>query len=341
MNELNEIKSLFEKHFKLAPERVSTLQAAGSPRINARLFLYGSTYIGTYGNVKEENEAFLYLSETFAKAGLNVPEILAISKDRMCYIQSDLGTADLFQFLNTLQDNEHERALQLRKVIVELVNFQRSAHSLIDYSKCFPAESYDIQGAMGDFDYFKTYFLDAFSIPYDESNLLSAMESIAHKIGSYPHPTFMYRDFQSRNIIYSGGRYGFIDYQGGRQGPGIYDAISLIYQARLELSTSERNELIQFYLSQLDNTSSSIREDEKAIFPYMLWMRLIQVAGAYGRRGLLEKKPHFIDSMLPALKNFTEFKNENSDFLQIYPVIDQLLEEIKTNQARIIWKIQH
>lgn len=341
MNEVNKIKSLFEKHFKLEPERINVLQDSGSPRVNARLFLYGSTYIGTYGSNIPENETFLYLTEIATEIGLKVPDIICVSKDRSTYIQTDLGTADLFQYLNSLQDDQSKKAEKLRQVIAALVHFQQQMDLKIDYNRCYPSPAFDRKAVLDDFDYFRTYFMDAFSIPYDQNSLRNAMVEVAEKIHSFPYPTFMYRDFQSRNIIYSEGNISFIDYQGGRKGPGIYDAISLVYQARLELTQEQRDELIEYYFEIKSAGNKILIEYERELFPYILWIRLLQVVGAYGRRGLLEKKPHFLQSMIPALNNLKEFAVSHSNFLNNFSEFSDLLYNIENNKAQIVWKMEH
>ena len=234
------LKDLYIKKFGVAPESVTQLTQAGSNRRYFRLRGV-ETVVGVAGTSVEENEAFIYLSGHFYSRGLNVPRVIAVSADRLCYLQPDLGDISLF-------DRRTDVAL-LEKTVSALPDFQHSGAVGLDFSRCYPVSDFDAQSILWDLNYFKYCFLNTTGTPYLEANLEADFRKMAATLSVNPAGTFMYRDFQSRNVMIVGNEPFFIDFQGGRRGPAEYDLVSFITQARAGFSEELRSRLIDVYIA--------------------------------------------------------------------------------------------
>ncbi len=331
LHQLNIIfKSLFKQAFNEDVLSISPLPASGSQRQYYRLKGKKKTALATYNHQLDENKAFIYFASHFAKLGLNVPEILAVNDTGDCYLQSDLGNLSLFDLVQKSweQGSFHESLLPYyRDALSHLVHFQVKGHQKIDYNKAWPEPKFDKQAMLNDLLYFKYYFLKLHPIPFDESRLQFDFENLASFIEKAPSNYFMYRDFQSRNIMVFDGKPFYIDFQGGKQGPLQYDLVSLLYQVKARMPDDFRAELKAHYLYELSKSIDveSIQFDR--YYPAFVYLRLMQVLGAYGYRGLIQKKPHFIESIPYAL---TELKNllENLPLPSGYSELKQVLEAV-------------
>ena len=295
---------LFEEWTGQKPVTLRPMQASGSPRQYYRLAAAGKTVVGAFNPDLKENDAFLYLSGHFRSAGLPVPEILAEKREQGIYLLTDLGNRSLFGMIT---ENEHHHALSgdLYELLVSTVrmlpHFQVRAGMDIDYSRCYPAESFDRRSIMWDLNYFKYYILKTSGITFDEQALEKDFERFASRLEQAGCGHFMYRDFQSRNVMIHNGSPWFIDYQGGRRGPLQYDLASFLYQVKAGFSESQRMALLDAYLDELSRLAPVSREGFMEYFYHFVYLRLFQVLGAYGFRGLFEKRPHFAGSLAPAL----------------------------------------
>ena len=302
------LKKLFEQRFHSTPDRITPVQGklGGSGRQIIRLQNETSTAVGILYGVREENVAFVEFSKHFRKHGLPVPEIYGEDLDHDAYLEEDLGDTTLFQFLteNRRGDQFAPNVVDVYRGVVGLLpRFQIEAGRTLNYSVCYPRDSFDRQSIAWDLNYFKYYFLRLAGIPFNEQALEDDFGRLTDFLLSAAHDYFLYRDFQSRNVMLHGGRPFFVDYQGGRKGALQYDIASLLYDAKADLSPALRQQLLDHYLETL---SGFIQIDRDAFLRHYyayVYVRIMQALGAYGYRGFFERKAHFLQSVPYALKN--------------------------------------
>ncbi|HEY2473074.1 MAG TPA: RNase adapter RapZ [Terracidiphilus sp.] len=302
------LKHLFEKHFHSPAESVSQLQGqlGGSGRAILRLSGSGHTAVGIVYSVREENVAFLEFSRQFRRHGLPVPEIYAEDLANGAYLEEDLGDTTLFEFLNVHRNGDildAEAIEAYRKVVAILPRFQIEAGRDLNYKVCYPRSSFDRQSINWDLNYFKYYFLRLAGIPFSEQALENDFSRLTKLLLSAPHDYFLYRDFQSRNVMLPGGQPYFLDYQGGRKGALQYDIASLLYDGKADLPAPVRQELLNYYLDCLAEFIPVDRDAFMEHYYAYVYVRIMQALGAYGFRGFYERKAHFLQSVPYALKN--------------------------------------
>jgi len=305
---LDVLKRLFEHHFHAAPERVIPLQGelGGSGRKIIRLANAKVSAIGILYGVREENAAFLEFSRHFRRHGLPVPDIYAEDLTHGAYLEEDLGDTTLFEFLTENRRGESiapEVVEAYRKVVAVLPRFQVEAGRDLDYTVCYPNPSFDRQSIAWDLNYFKYYFLRLAGIPFNEQALEDDFSRLTEFLLSAPRDYFLYRDFQSRNIMLCKGDPFFVDYQGGRKGALQYDIASLLFDAKADLPPDLRQQLLDHYLDRLSSFISLDREAFLRHYYAYVYIRIMQALGAYGFRGFFERKAHFLQSVPYALKN--------------------------------------
>ena len=314
------------------PIDIKPIAESGSARKYYRIVTDGGSLIGAYNANVEENEAFFYLTEHFGKIGLNVPKLLAINEERNCYLQSDHGDETLFQHIQrTLTTGVYDdpTVALLRQVLEQLPRFQVEGHQGLDYSKVYPMPCFDKPAVMDDLDYFKYYFVKPHAeIVFNETRLKAEFNRFADFIGQASSDYFMYRDFQSRNIMIDQGKPYFIDYQGGRRGPLQYDVVSLLYQVKAQMPQELRDELLEHYKKALSAYLDPVSVDFDKYYPYFVYLRLLQVLGAYGFRGLIQKKAHFIES-IPYALNELKVWNEKYPLID-YPELQGIITQLST-----------
>jgi aminoglycoside/choline kinase family phosphotransferase len=309
------IKDLFSNFSKDPITSIDKLPQAGSERHYFRIHTTGKNFIATYGANLKENESFIYFSKHFKKKQLATPEILAISEDKHIYVQEDFGDVSL---LNKLEEKGFTTGVYelYNKSLHQLALLQVKGHEGLDYKKCLTNTSFGKQAIMADLLYFKYYFLDALRQPYDKQKLIDDFEALSNYLSHTEYKYFMFRDFQSRNIMVTPplfsegpGEVHFIDYQGGMKGAPQYDVASLLWQAKANLPDDWKQHLLEDYMTAFEKV---VEEPiDKDIFRsqyngYVL-IRLLQVLGAYGFRGLFERKAHFLTSIPLALENLKWF----------------------------------
>ncbi len=302
------LKKLFEDHFRAPAERVLPLQGelGGSGRKIIRLANEKSSAIGILYGVREENVAFLTFSKHFRRHGLPVPEIYGEDLNQGTYLEEDLGDTTLFEFLSKNRTNEAvaPRVVDAyRKVVAALPRFQVEAGRDLDYSVCYPCGSFDRQSITWDLNYFKYYFLRLAGIPFSESALETDFVRLTEFLLSANCDYFLYRDFQSRNVMLRDGAPYFVDYQGGRKGALQYDIASMLYDAKADLPPELREQLLGHYLDSLNAYFKIDRETFLRHYYAYVYVRIMQALGAYGFRGFYERKAHFLQSVPFALKN--------------------------------------
>src|ERR1700749_820644 len=302
------LNRLFERHFHVPAEKVTPLQGqlGGSGRVIVRLTGGAFTAIGIVYPVREENVAFLEFSRHFRRKGLPVPEIYAEDLSQGAYLEEDLGDTTLFEFLSAHRQGETigpEGGEDYRKTVAALPRFQVEAGRDLNYKVCYPRASFDRQSIAWDLNYFKYYFLRLAGISFNEQALERDFGRLTKFLLSADRDYFLYRDFQSRNVMLRDQQPYFLDYQGGRKGALQYDIASLLYDAKADLPPELRQELLDHYLETLAGFVDLKRETFLHHYYAYVYIRMMQALGAYGFRGFYERKVHFLQSVPYALKN--------------------------------------
>lgn len=323
----NILNQLYTLHTGQAPETVTELPSSGSNRRYFRL-TGPQSLIGVIGTCKPENEAFIYLADHFAQRGLPVPRVVAASDDGMAYLQTDLGDRLLFQEIEkgrqTRSFSPEEKEL-LVKTITLLPDIQFNGAIGLDFTKCYPSAQFDRRSILWDLNYFKYCFLKATGLDFDEDLLEDDFQAMTEVLMRSMSSTFMYRDFQSRNVMIKDGQPWLIDFQGGRKGPFYYDVASFLWQAKAAFPQSLRDELIQHYIKALRKYKPVDEDYFNEQLRHFVLFRTLQVLGAYGFRGYFEKKPHFMQSVPYAIDNLRELLR--TDFPD-YPYLTRLLRQL-------------
>lgn len=324
---IEELKKLYLAKTGEEATDVVELPSSGSNRRYFRL-TGKESLIGVCGTSIDENKAFLYMSEHFDKCGLPVPKVYAVSDDYTYYIQQDLGDTLLFAAIEkgrkTSQFSEEEKVL-LRKTIELLPSVQFAGADGFDFSVCYPQPEFNQRSILWDLNYFKYCFLKATGLDFQEDRLEDDFQKMSDVLLRSSSATFMYRDFQSRNVMIKDGEPYFIDYQGGRKGPFYYDVASFLWQAKARYPEELRKELLEVYIKALRKYKPV---DERYFYSqlrHFVLFRTLQVLGAYGFRGYFEKKPHFIQSVPFAIENLRDLLKE--DYPE-YPYLCKVLHEL-------------
>ena len=326
--ENNILSDLFSVRFGTMPDSVSPLPVSGSHRRYFRLSGGGSSAIGVAGTDFAENRAFCTIAGHFRSKGINVPEVYGISGDGMYYLQEDLGDISLFDYVAdgrkggdySLQDRE-----MLLSAVSGLPKIQFEGAAGLDFGVCCRSLAFDGRMVMFDLNYFKYCFLKTLGLEFDEVRLQADFDKLRDDISSVPSDGFLYRDFQSRNVMVKDGKPYYIDFQGGMKGPMYYDLASFVWQARARYPQDLKDEMIAAYLEAL----APYRHPEPDVFNERLRLfvlvRTLQVLGAYGFRGCFERKEHFLKSIPSAIRNIEELLAV--PFVD-YPYLDSVLRRI-------------
>jgi len=298
------LADLFEKWAGESAYLVLPLAPSGSQRVYYRLQGPTKTAIGAYNPNRKENQAFISFSRHFKARQLPVPEIYAEDLDQDVYLQEDLGSTTLYSYL--LQKGEYfpDYLVQIyRKAVEQLARLQIEGGKDLDYSVCSPRDAFDRQSMVWDFNTFKYYFLRLAYVPFDEQALEADFQRLADFLLQADCNHFMFRDFQTRNIMIKSGEPYFIDYQGGRRGALQYDLASLLYQAKAGMPEDIRQELLEHYIKTAGQFIHIDREQFIQYYHGYVLIRSIQTFGTYGFRGLFERKEYFLESIPFALRN--------------------------------------
>lgn len=329
---MKELEVLFEQYTRQKPDNIYELPSSGSNRRYFRITGSGMSLIGAKGLDVAENIAFMEIAKHFKLKGLPVPQVLCASKDNMFYLQEDLGDITLF---NTIQQGREtsnfspDEIALLKKTISTLPKLQFEGGKGLDYSICFPQPEFDERNVWFDCNYFKYCFLKTTGLEFSEIKLHDDLTKMAADLlEDGNQETFMYRDFQARNVMLVDGNPYFIDFQGGRKGPLYYDLASFVWQAKANYPTSLKEELIETYREALKKYVDIPKDVFYKKLRLFVLFRTMQVLGAYGFRGYFEKKPHFLQSVPFAIDNLRKLIQEQP-FVE-YPYIQELLEQLTT-----------
>lgn len=327
MNNTDNLKQLYVQLTGHEPAEIIELPASGSNRRYYRL-KGEPTLIGAIGTNKMENNAFIGMDKHFKGKGLPVPEVLACSDDLMCYLQEDLGDLSLFAAIEkgrkTRVFSDEEKEL-LKKTIKKLCDFQFLGADGMDFGVCYPSAEFSRRSIFWDLNYFKYCFLKATGIEFDEEKLEDDFMHMADVLMRSSSATFMYRDFQSRNVMIKDGEPWFIDFQGGRKGPFYYDVASFLWQAKANFPESLRRELLSEYLVALRKYKPVNEKYFYSQLRHFVLFRTLQVLGAYGFRGYFEKKPHFMQSVPFAINNLRKLLE--TPYTE-YPYLSEVLNHL-------------
>ena len=323
---LSTAKTFFEEFIGSPAADFQVLQQSGSSRINFIGKSLNQDFIITYNENIRENEAFLYLSEEFSSLNLNTPKILAVNEEKTLYVQEFLGKNTLSEIISTEGHSERVKSL-VKQTLEKLFILQQKTEGKIDFRRTFEYEAYDNLPITHDLYYFKNFMVDVLELPYHKSSLLKEFQTLTAKIENLSPKTIMLRDFQSRNILVNEeNQVFFIDYQSAMLGPAVYDVVSFLFQAKANFPAEWKTEMLDFYFSLWDSeTQPALKE----ALPYCQLIRFLQVLGAYGFRGLIQRKAHFLSSIGQGIKNLTDFSTnwqENAAFPELYSVIEKLSE---------------
>ena len=322
------LSNLFEEWAGEAPNLVLPLAPSASDRIYYRLQSKNHSAIGAYNPNEKENLAFLTFSKHFKEKDLPVPEIYVQDLSQHVYLQEDLGFTSLYSYLLQRGDYFPDYLIQIyKKVVEQLARLQIKGGEELDYSVCYPRASFDRQSMQWDFNYFKYYFLKLSGVNFDEQSFEDDTHRFADYLLEADNNYFMFRDFQTRNIMIKGGDPFFIDYQGGRKGALQYDLASLLYQAKANIPPDIRLELLNHYLDTVEQLIDIDREKWTEFYYGFVLIRCIQVLGAYGFRGLYHRKEYFLKSIPFALRN-VKWIFDNIELKMEIPEIKQALLKI-------------
>jgi aminoglycoside/choline kinase family phosphotransferase len=327
---MKELEALFKLYTNEKLLSIEELSASGSNRRYFRLESKNTSVIGVAGTSVEENKSFIEMAKHFHKQGLPVPEFFAQSDDERFYIQEDLGNTLLFDYISdgrkTGVFHEQEKEI-LRKTMRKLPTIQVLGAKGLDFSVCYPQPEFNERSILWDLNYFKYCFLKSTGLDFQENILEDDFSKLSEMLLQSSTNTFMYRDFQSRNVMVKNGEPYFIDFQGGRKGPLYYDVASFLWQAKANYNPELREELLQIYLAALKELMPVDETDFREQLKHFVLFRTLQVLGSYGFRGYFEKKPHFLQSIPFALDNLRSIlQNEISEYPYLLDILKQMTE---------------
>lgn len=329
---IQSIKELYREYSGGSECEVVKLPQSGSIRYYFRLFDGDKTLIATYGDNVKENNTFIYFSRLFREKGHPVPEIFTVNNEGTIYLQEDFGDTSLLKELETKGFVPEVYEL-FKKSLKALAYLQINGDDGLDYSKCITSHEFGKQAILTDLLYFKYYFLDTLQLPYDKEKLLEDFEDLSTYLARVDYKYFMYRDFQSRNIMVKDGEVHFIDYQGGMKGALQYDVASMLWQARAELPEEWKASLLDYYIDCVDELINRELDTQRFVSQYYgyVLIRMLQVLGAYGFRGLFERKAAFLTSIPTALRNLKWFC-EHKSFGIVLPEFKKILLQVVSDE---------
>jgi aminoglycoside/choline kinase family phosphotransferase len=305
MSEMSIVSDVYKELFGDSDFKIAALPRSGSDRKYFRITSGNESVIGAYNSNSEENEAFIGFTKHFISKSLPVPEIFGYFPEKCIYFLQDLGDISLFNWLqekNAATGFDNETEVLYRRILDELIHFQIKGIDGLNLDLCYPHRYFDRQSMMWDMNYFKYMFLKLISVPFNEQRLEHDFNLLADFLLETGQDYFLYRDFQSANIMIVNGEPWFIDYQGGRKGAPQYDVASLLYDAKANIPPQTRQNLLDYHIDNFCSVSGENKEKFRGYFTGFSLIRLMQALGAFGFRGLYEKKPTFTGSIVPAVK---------------------------------------
>ncbi len=326
---MEELLRLYKKYSGREADRIEHIPRSVSSRKYYRIFSGDQTLIGTYSPNVLETTAFVTFASHFREKGLNVPEVFIVSEDKLYYLQEDLGDQSMHDLvMKQKQEGKlSDISAYYKKAIDQLIELQLEGHEGANYSICVPRPEFDRQSILWDLNHFKYYFLKMSGIEIDEQKLEEAFIDFADRLSGIENESFMFRDFQTRNIMLRDDELYFIDFQGGRQGPLQYDLASLVFEARVDMDLEFRSTLVKYYLDTISKRKDIDRNKFKEEFYQLAVIRILQALGAYGLRGIIEKNVIFLQSIPVGLKNLhCVLRNIDTESLPTY--LSEILHQL-------------
>jgi len=309
MSAIDIVSSGYQQLFGSPDITIAALPQSGSDRRYFRIRDGSKSVIGAYNANLEENEAFVGFTAHFISKGLPVPEIFGYVPDQFIYFLQDLGDSNLYTWLHNRPDTSvSELATKdlYRKILDKLIIFQTKGIEGLNLELCYPHKSFDRQSMMWDLNYFKYMLLKLLAVPFSERLVEQDFNALCDYLLAAGQAYFLYRDFQTANVMVVGEEPWFIDYQGGRKGAAQYDVASLLYDAKIPMAPATRKELLDYYISGFCSISQEDGQTFRGYYTGFSMIRLMQALGAFGFRGLYEQKPTFTDSIVPAVSLLLE-----------------------------------
>ncbi len=331
-NQIEIIQSLYKNWQGKEADSIEKIPQSGSDRVYFRVIDGNKNFIATYNLNIKENQTFIYFSNHFKSLNIAVPQVLYANEEQTAYLQEDVGNESLLERLEKIGHTEELFSL-FKKSLQQLARMQIIGDKNLDYNQCLTAKEFGKQAILSDLLYFKYYFLDTLQKPYDKQQLLDDFETLSTYLSNTENKYFMFRDFQSRNIMLKNDEVNFIDFQGGMKGALQYDVASLLWQAKAQLSEEWKDKLLHFYINEINSLLPKPVDSNTFVSQYngYVLIRLLQVLGAYGFRGLFERKAHFLSSIPLALNNLKYFL-ANKKIGIVTPEFDRVLDIVISNE---------
>jgi aminoglycoside/choline kinase family phosphotransferase len=319
------VKQQAEQFLQQTVTDIYKIPQSGGDRVYYRVTANNTTYIATASANLTENNTFLYFTKHFTGCNAPVPKVFGVNAENTIYVQEDFGDESLLSILEKEGFTEHVKTLY-KKTIKALAHLQIKGDDGLDYNNCITSKEFAKQAILSDFLYFKYYFLDTLKIPYDKEKLIEDLDALANYLNHTDFKFFLYRDFQGRNVMIKNDEPFFIDYQGGMKGALQYDVASLLWQAKANLTDEWKNELLQYYIDCVQEVLGQEVDRTRFVSQYngYVLIRLLQVLGAYGFRGIFERKAHFLTSIPLALQNLKAFIDSNKMGISV-PEFEKIL----------------
>jgi aminoglycoside/choline kinase family phosphotransferase len=327
----HEAQSFLENFFGAKAADFYVLPQSGSSRRNFIGTINDEKYVVTYNENIPENEAFFYFSSVFSELNLNTPKILKISEDRKLYIQEFVGQQTLSEIIAAEGQSQRVEKL-VKNALSQLAKTQKKTQNALNFSKTFEYREYGELAITNDLFYFKSFIADVLELPYHKSSLLQEFKNVIRKIEKLSPRGIMIRDFQSRNIMVNeNDEIYFIDYQSSMEGPLMYDVISFLFQAKANFSADFKQKMLDYYYSLWDD-EKQVSELKNSLH-YLQLIRFLQVLGAYGFRGLIQRKAHFLESLNQGILNLQNF-SKSWEEMQNYPELLKLIESLNAPETQ-------
>ena len=344
MDEISIISAGYRELSGNSDFEVHPLPRSGSDRRYFRIMDRDKSVIGAYNANHEENEAFVGFTEHFMTKSLPVPEIFGYFPDRFIYFLKDLGDTNLYTWLHaksSITGFDNDTNNLYRQILDTLVLFQTRGIEGLDLELCYPHKSFDRQSMMWDMNYFKYMFLKLIAAPFNERRLEQDFDMLADFLLEAGQDYFLYRDFQTANIMVVNNSPWFIDYQGGRRGAPQYDVASLLYDAKIPMSDSDRETLLEYYIRKFCEVSKGSKDSFRGYYTGFSMIRVMQALGAFGFRGLYEQKPTFTESIVPGVRVLIKIITQASGHINL-PELYQAVRSIpETRMFKSLSEIKH